>query len=119
MSNSSFQERFEQAKEQLSADGQSLDLRSFEREVWAEISFRDERWMKRVWRIFSENFSSVSRPALAGSIVMAALLGVLLAVNQANAYGESRAQELEQRYVATIHSVLRSESGGDQPDNSL
>lgn len=119
MSNSSFQESFEQAKEQLNADCQSLDLQSFEREVWAEISFRDERWPKRVWRIFSENFSSVFRPALIGSIAMAALLGVLLAVSQANAYGESRAQELEQRYVATIHSILRSESGGDQTDKSL
>ena len=42
----------------------------------------------------------------------AVLLGVLSAMVQANAYGESRSEAIEQRYVATIHPVLRSESEG-------
>ncbi|MAS95046.1 MAG: hypothetical protein CMO55_17765 [Verrucomicrobiales bacterium] len=106
-----FKNQLERAAQELRGRGDVGDLRDFERGVWAEIALHDERWTTRVVRFFRDGVPTVPVPAIAGSVAVAVLLGVLSAMVQANAYGESRSDAMEQRYVATIHPVLRSESG--------
>lgn len=112
MTEDPFENHLEQAKDRLRADSGVGNLRDFERGVWAEIALHDERWTTRVARFFWERDTLVPVPAVAGSVMAAVLLGVLSAMVQANAYGESRSEAIEQRYVATIHPILRSESEG-------
>lgn len=112
MTEDPFENHLESAKEQLRVANEVGDLRDFERGVWAEIALHDERWTTRAARFFREGVPRVPVPAVAGSVAVAVLLGVLSAMVQANAYGESRSDAMEQRYVATIHPVLRSESEG-------
>ena len=114
MNKDPFEEHLEQAKTQLRAESDTGDLRGFERGVWAEIALHDERWTTRVSRFLREGIPAVPVPAMAGSVAAAVLLGVLSAMIQANAYGESRSDAMEERYVAAIHPVLRSESEAHQ-----
>ena len=114
MTEDPFENHLERAKDRLRADSGVGDLRDFEREVWAEIALHDERWTARLARFFREGVPRVPVPAVAGSVAAAALLGGLAATIQADIYGESRSDAMEQRYVATIHPVLRSESGDHQ-----
>ena len=119
MTEDPFEDHLERAKERLRADIGVEDLRGFERGVWAEIALHDERWTTRISRFFREGVPVVPVPAVAGSLAAAVLLGALSAMVQANAYGESRSNAMERRYVATIHPVLRSESGGHTQPESL
>ena len=119
MTEDPFENHLEQAKDRLRADCGVGDLCDFERGVWAEIALHDERWAARVARFFWERDTLVSVPAVAGSVMAAVLLGVLAAMVQANAYGDSRSEAMEQRYVAAIHPVLRSESESHTHPESL
>ena len=117
MNKDPFDEHLERAKTQISEETDTGDLRDFERGVWAEIALHDERWTTRAIRFFREGMSAVPVPAMAGSVAAAVFLGVLSAMIQASAYGESRSDAMEKQYVAAIHPVLRSESEGHRhPD---
>lgn len=110
MKDDHFNEQLQQAADQLRDARTGDDLRDFERGVWAEIALHDERMLTRLARFFREGLPAVPVPAVTGSLVAAMLLGIASALFQANAYGESRAAAMEERYVASIHPVLRSES---------
>jgi len=106
-----FDQHLEAATKQLQSESGVDDLRDFERGVWAEIALHDERWTTRMVRFFQEGIPVLPVPAVAGSVAMAVTVGVLMALSQAEAYGETVSDTMEARYVASIHPVLRSESG--------
>jgi hypothetical protein len=112
-----FDQHLEEATEQLRSSGGADDLRDFERGVWAEIALHDERLSARVLRFFREGIPALPVPAVAGSVAVALVAGVLTALVQAKAYGESVSESMEAQYVSSIHPVLRSQSDDHRHDS--
>lgn len=116
MKKDSYDHHLEAAIGQLRKKEDVGDLRDFERSVWTEIALHDERWTIRMVRFFCEALPTVPAPAVAGSVAMAIVAGVLTALTQAEAYGDSVSDTMEAQYVASIHPVLRSQSEEHQHD---
>jgi hypothetical protein len=114
-----FSKQFDHALEQLRGSPGADDLDGFEREVWAEIALRDERFFPKLRRWIFDGLPTISTAAATGVAAVAMFLGVAMAFFQAEAYGEQASRSMEERYVASIHPVLRSESHaaeGSQPE---
>ncbi|MCB1065382.1 MAG: hypothetical protein KDN20_21005 [Verrucomicrobiae bacterium] len=119
MKNDPFSTQFDHALEQLRSSLGPNDLDGFEREVWAEIAIRDERLFPRLRRWIFDGLPTVSTATATGVAAVTMFLGVAMAFFQAEAYGEQASRSMEERYVASIHPVLRSESHaaeGSQPE---
>jgi hypothetical protein len=112
-----FGQHLEEATEQLRLGGGADDLRDFERGVWVAIALHDERWTTRMARIFREGIPALPGPAVAGSVAIALIAGVLTALVQVKAYGESVSDSMEAQYASSIHPVLRSQSDGYRHDS--
>lgn len=110
MKKDSFDQQLKKASKQLRSDSGIDDLGDFERGVWVEIALHDERWTARLLRFFRQGIPVLSTSAVAGSVVIAMIAGVLTALVQAKAYGDSVSDSMEAQYVESIHPVLRSES---------
>lgn len=93
---------FERALEQYWNTRPDIDLSGFERGVWSRIS---SLWKKR---FFEGGAGSIGLPRLIGGAFLGAAVGLLLAWLGANLYGERQRQQVEQRYVESIHPVWRS-----------
>ncbi|MDF1658128.1 MAG: hypothetical protein P1U58_10995 [Verrucomicrobiales bacterium] len=118
MKKETFDQHLEEATEQLRTNRGADDLGGFERGVWAEIALHDERWTTRAVQIFREGIPALPMPAVAGSVAVALVAGVLTALVQSKAYGESLSESMEAQYVSSIHPVLRSESEGHRHESS-
>lgn len=113
-----FPEKLESALDRLRSDPESSDLRDFERKVWAEIALHDERPVTRLRRWFSDGVPILTRPAAIGIPALTIVLGAAAALAQSSKYKEQTTLTMEQRYVSSIHAVLRSETHQDESPKS-
>lgn len=103
-------ENFDAALDGWRGRSGAIDLSRFEREVWEKITVRDRSMVSRLIRWLNPGVPSVPDTGAAACVALAVLIGVVIALLRADAYEEHAAQVLEQRYVASIHPVYRSES---------
>ncbi|MCG8600892.1 MAG: hypothetical protein MI807_12175 [Verrucomicrobiales bacterium] len=113
-----FSEKLESTLDHLRSDPESGDLRDFERKVWAEIALHDERPIARIRRWFSDGVPVLTKPAAIGIPALTILLGAAAAVAQSSKYKEQATLSMEQRYVSSIHAVLRSETYQEESPKS-
>jgi hypothetical protein len=93
---------FEKALEQYRNSQPDLDLTGFERGVWSRISSLGKN------RYFERGFGFIGIPRLLAGALAGAVVGLFLAWLGASLYGEHQRQQVEQRYVESIHPIWRS-----------
>ncbi len=106
MADEPLHERYETALSSLKRRASQVDLAGFEQAVWSEIALREERGWRRLlvwWREVRFPF-----PVGATCEIAAMAAGAFLGISQADVYDRESALALEQRYVESIHPVLRS-----------
>jgi len=103
-----FDDQLDSALRELRNGDVGHELRDFERGVWAEVALHDEtRWAK-IMQWIRGGITPVPRIAAFSCAIAAIAIGVTSAMFQTRAYGEALTESMEQRYVASIHPVLRS-----------
>lgn len=93
---------FERALDHYRNTRPEVDLSGFERGVWSRISSPGEK------RFLESGTSPIGLPRLLAGAFLGAAVGLFLAWFGANLYSERQHQQVEQRYVETIHPVWRS-----------
>lgn len=110
MKNSRFDDDLNAALDRLRSESPGVRLTGFEREVWAEIALRDQRHNSRrlSWLLHPGLFRLPAvRAAACGGL--AVVIGMAAALIVAENYAKAASNDLEMRYVASIHPVLRTE----------
>lgn len=110
-----FNHQLDSALDQLRIEPKTGDLTGFEREVWAEIALRDERLLPKLRRWLDEGAPLIARPVAFALPVLTVFLGVAAAVAQTAKYEDVTKRSMEERYVSSIHAILRSESHQHEP----
>ena len=110
MKKDDFSKQLDHALDGLRRDSTGDNLDGFEREVWAEIALRDERLLPRLKRLLTDGLPTISTTAATSVAVATVFLAVGMAFSRANAYGREVSHSMEERYVASIHPIFRSES---------
>lgn len=110
MKNSRFNHDLEAALDQLRSEPPGIALSGFEREVWAEIALRDQRKNSGfLSRLLNPRLSRIPAAGAAACGALAVVIGMVAALILAESYAKAASSDLEMRYVASIHPVLRSE----------
>lgn len=110
MNNDRFDHDFKAALDRLRSEPPDIALSGFEREVWAEIALRDQRKNSGImsW-LLNPRLSRIPAAGAAACGALAVVVGIAAALILAEHYSKAAASDLEMRYVASIHPVLRTE----------
>ncbi|MEC5129457.1 hypothetical protein VSU19_22035 [Verrucomicrobiales bacterium BCK34] len=110
MKEDDFSKQLDHALDGLRRDSAADNLDNFEREVWAEIALRDDHRLPRLRRLLADGLPTISTTAATSVAISTVFLAVGMAFSRANTYVREVSHSMEERYVASIHPILRSES---------
>ena len=108
MDNQEYRNRFDSALGALRCRPQEHDLTGFEHGVWSEIALQGQPGFLGSLRSAWAARRLLPVPVSAAFATIAVLAGVSLGHVRAAAYDRQASLSLEQRYVESIHPVMRS-----------
>ena len=108
-----FDEQLDSALEELRESGGDHELPDFERRVWTEIALHEESRWARFARLLREGKSPTPKWVAVGCTA-AIVIGIICANLRVASYRNLATKTMEQRYVASIHAVLRSENRAEE-----
>ena len=113
MKDDDYKERLDSALKSMKQKLPPGDLKGFEHHVWTEIALHNGGGWRRIADLIQGRGISMPIPIAACVAVLSIAAGAAFGMSQGNAYGRKASLELEERYVQTIHPVMRSESHAD------
>ena len=113
MNEKDYKKRFDSAIESMTQREPPGDLAGFEHGVWTEIALQNRSDWRRIADLVLGRGFSIPIPIAACVAVLSIAAGAAFGMSQGDAYGRKTSLALEERYVQTIHPVMRSEIHGE------